>query len=464
MKDQLPATPAAPAHRALASIDEWRSFAAAHPQLTALDAFIIDVNGNAVGKRLAIADAHPAFTDGVLFSSCALFADVRGLGHNVQGMGGSDGDPDGTAQPLAGTLRSVPWARASTAQVLCSMRHITERQPLWFDPREVLQGVVARCHAERIYPVVACELEFYLVDPRRTENGGIALATLPGKSGPPRRAANLSVDALEEASAFLNGVAAAAKEQGVPASGAVAEYGIGQYEINLRHAADPLLAADHAVLLKRIIKGVAQSMGMVATFMAKPFPRQTGSGLHVHVSIADAAGVNRFGAEGGETLLQEAIAGMQALMFDSLGLCAPSFNSYRRYLGSFVPTTQDWGHNNRAVAFRVPAAQGPGRRVEHRVAGADASPHLVVAAVLAALLHGMTRHLQPTRPVAGRNLSAADPALPNGLLAALDRVEHSELLAQYIPARYLELYSELKRKEYAAFIEEFFSREYDFYL
>jgi glutamine synthetase len=116
------------------------------------------------------------------------------------------------------------------------------------------------------------------------------------------------------------------------------------------------------------------------------------------------------------------------------------------------------------VAFRIPAAHGPGRRIEHRVAGADASPHLVVAAVLAALLHGMTHHLQPTNPIEGRNLSAADPALPNGLLAALERVEQSKLLAQYIPARYLALYSELKRKEYAAFIDELFSREYDFYL
>ena len=131
MKDQLPATPAAPAHRALASIDEWRSFAAAHPQLTALDAFIIDVNGNAVGKRLAIADAHPAFTDGVLFSSCALFADVRGLGHNVQGMGGSDGDPDGTAQPASGNWFSF----LSHSQIPPGSTIVVPRNP---DPLDTL--------------------------------------------------------------------------------------------------------------------------------------------------------------------------------------------------------------------------------------------------------------------------------------------------------------------------------------
>src|SRR5580700_7173650 len=101
----------------LASLAEWQDFARSHPQLTALDAFIIDVNGNTLGKRLAVADVHRAFTEGVQFSSCALIADVRGLGHNVQGMGASDGDPDGTALPISGTLHLIPWARANAAQV-----------------------------------------------------------------------------------------------------------------------------------------------------------------------------------------------------------------------------------------------------------------------------------------------------------------------------------------------------------
>lgn len=449
---------------ALATLKEWQEFARAHPQVEALDAFIIDVNGNTLGKRLSVADAHKAFTDGVQFSSCALIADVRGLGHNVQGMGATDGDPDGTALPLTGTLHLVPWARSKVAQVLCSMRHADTHATFWFDPRVVLAEVVAQCAKADVHPVVACELEFYLLDPSRGADGGIALAALPGRGSPPRRAANLSMDAIEDSSVFLNSVAEAAAQQGVPVLGAVAEYGIGQYEVNLRHVADPVLAADHAVLLKRIVKGVAQSMGMLASFMAKPFARQPGSGLHVHVSIADESGVNRFGVEGGELLLQQAVAGMQALMFDSVGFCAPNFNSYRRYLGPFVPTTRDWGHNNRAVAFRVPAAHGAGRRVEHRVAGADASPHLVVAAILAATLHGLTKKLTPTESAVGRVQTGPDPAFPNGVLAAIERLERSSLLPAYIPERYLALFAELKRREYAAMIGELFIQEFDFYL
>jgi len=443
---------------------DWTEFITAHPDIRALDAFIIDVNGHALGKRLPLADAPKAFSDGVQFSACALVSDTRGLGHNVQGMGGSDGDPDATALPLRGTLCRAPWTHVPTAQVQCHMLDAHGQQPLWFDPRLILSGVVEQCRAAGIHPVVACELEFYLVDPRRTPEGGIQLAAPGPHASAPRRAANLSLEAVEIQAAFLSRVDQAAEAQGIPVCGSVAEYGIGQFEVNLHHVRDPLQAADHAVLLQRLIRGVAQSLGMQATFMAKPFIDQPGNGLHVHVSIEDADGVNRFGAAGGEVLLQQAIAGMQALMFDSIGLCAPNLNSHRRYLGPFVPTTHDWGHNNRSVAFRVPAAHGQARRVEHRVAGADASPHLVVAAVLASVLHGIGQGLSATPAVKGRVTKPESQEFPVGLLAALARTERSPLLARYIPERFLRLFVELKQQEYAAAMAGIFPVEYDFYL
>lgn len=443
---------------------EWSEFISANPDIRALDAFIIDVNGHTLGKRLPLADASRAFSDGVQFSACALASDTRGLGHNVQGMGGSDGDPDATARPVRGTLCRAPWTHSPTAQVMCEMRDLHSDKPLWFDPRVILASVVEQCHSVGIHPVVACELEFYLIDPRRTADGGIALAAPGPNASPPRRAANLSLEAVETQAAFLSRVDQAAAAQGIPVCGSVSEYGIGQFEVNLHHVDDPLQAADHAALLQRLIRGVAQSLGMQATFMAKPFVDQAGSGLHVHVSINDANGVNRFGAAGGETLLQQAIAGMQAMMYDSIGLCAPNHNSHRRYLGPFVPTTRDWGHNNRSVAFRVPAAHGQARRVEHRVAGADASPHLVVASVLAAMLHGISNELTATAPVEGRVTRPARQEFPVGLLAALARTGQSSLLARYMPEKFLQIYVELKQKEYATVMERIFPVEYDFYL
>jgi glutamine synthetase len=378
-------------------------------------------------------------------------------------MGTGDGDPDGTAWPLAGTLVRVPWARRPMAQLQLELRGAGDDAPLWWDPRVVLAEMIARCRAAGLHPVVACELEFYLIAPHRMAGEPVALAPLPRTGLPPRVAANLSVAALEEHAAFLDAIRAAAAVQQLPVTSAVTEYGIGQFEINLLHIADPLRAADQATLLRRLVKGVARASGFEATFIPKPFRDQPGSGFHLHVSITDAAGVNRFGAAGGETLLRQAIAGMQALTTDSLALFAPHFNAHRRYQSLFVPRTTAWGFNNRSVAFRLPIAGPEARRIEHRVAGADASPHLVVAAVLAAILHGVTGKLEPT-PEASGEVSEVLPEFEAGLLAALARLERSEVLAQYLPRRYLQAYAHVKRGEYQDLFEEILPVELDFYL
>jgi glutamine synthetase len=445
-----------------APISEWHEFRAANPDVQAIDAFIIDLNGHTAGKRLPAIDGEKLYKEGVMYSACAPLADCRGLGHNAGGMGKSDGDPDGIARPLRGYLRRVPWAATPTAQVVCQMTDAAAGKELWFDPRVILANVVGQCRAAGLHPVMACELEFYLIDPRRTADGGITLGALPGRT-PSRRAANLSLEAVEDMAGFLSRVDAAAAAQQLPVCGAVAEYGVGQYEVNLRHIADPVLAADQAVLLQRLVKGVARSLGMEATFMAKPFISEPGSGLHVHVSVVDEAGRNRFGAANGEALLRHGIGGMQALMYDSIALFAPNFNSQRRFLGPFVPSSRDWGRNNRSVAFRVPLGDGEARRIEHRVAGADASPHLALAAVLAALLHGITNRLESSAPIDGQAIGTDDADFPGDLIVALDRLERSSVLAKYIPARYLKVYSEVKRGEYGALIDTVFHREYDFY-
>jgi glutamine synthetase len=445
-----------------AQLSEWQEFRAANPDIQAIDAFIIDLNGHAAGKRIPAVDGEKLYKDGVMYSACAPLADCRGLGHNAGGMGKSDGDPDGIAKPLHGSLNRVPWAATPTAQVVCHMVDAVGGKDLWFDPRVILANVVAQCRAAGLHPVMACELEFYLLDPRRSADGGISLGALPGRT-PSRRAANLSLEAVEDMAGFLSRVDTAAAQQQLPVCGAVAEYGVGQYEVNLRHVADPVLAADQAVLLKRLVKGVARSLGMQATFMAKPFMAQPGSGLHVHVSLVDEAGRNRFGAANGEALLRSGIAGMQALMYESMALYAPNFNSQRRFLGPFVPSSRDWGHNNRSVAFRVPLGDGEARRIEHRVAGADASPHLALAGILAALLHGITNGLQSSAPIDGRSIQTDDPDFPGDLIVALDRLEGSSALAQYIPSRYLKVYAQVKRGEYGELIDAVFNREYDLY-
>jgi glutamine synthetase len=446
------------------AVSEFEGFVRSYPEVASIDAFIVDVNGQAIGKRLPVSQGRRLFQSGIAFSACAPLLDCRGRGHNPVGIGGSDGDPDGNALPLAGTLTHVPWAKSPTAQVMCAMREFGTREPLWFDQRVILENLIAECRSHGIRAVVACELEFYLVDQYRSEQGQLKLAPSPRTRTAPNRPANLSLEAIEEQADFLIQIEAAAAAQGVPLAGTVAEYGMGQYEVNLRHVSDALLAADHAVLLRRLVRGVARANGMDATFMAKPFKDQPGSGLHVHISLIDEANENRFAGAAGEPLLSQAIGGMQSLMFDSMGLFAPNFNSFRRFHGPFVPNTASWGRNNRSVAFRVPAACGPDTRIEHRVAGADASPHLVVAAVLAGVLHGISHKLAPVTPAAqGRVLAARDPSFPRTLWHALDRLEASEPLSMYFPRRYLEAYAQLKRGECETLLEDISARELDYY-
>jgi glutamine synthetase len=328
----------------------------------------------------------------------------------------------------------------------------TAAGPLWFDSRQILADIVARCHADGLFPVVACELEFYLVQ-RGADGAPMPPPTPPGGRAPD--SGHLCPQQVEAHAGLLHELHDALAAQGIEAGTIVAEYGPGQFEVNLQHGPDPMRAADDAVLLRRAAQGVAARHGLRASFMAKPYPHHPGNGLHVHVSVVDEAGRNRFGMQGGQALLEQAVAGMQALHAESMALFAPSFSAYRRLRGgAFVASRGTWGENSRAVAFRVPPGAGAGRRIEHRVAAADASPHLVMAAILAALHHGITGALEPAAPVAA----------PTDIFAAVDRLSHADRLAPYLPPRFAELFAELKRAEALDLLEQPAPREYDFYL
>lgn len=421
------------------------------PPLTRfVDAFVVDVNGMPRGKRVPAAE-FAAAGGAVAFSAGALVLDAQGAMQGPLGIGTQDGDPDAIGTTLPSTLVPVPWAGEDVAQALLHMRQAD--QPLWFDPRQILADVVARCRADGLHPVTACELEFYLVE--RDASGAPRPPSVPG-AGPDAGAGHLCLHYLEAHGAFLHSLHHALAAQGIEAGTLVSEYGPGQFEVNLPHGPDPLLAADHAVLLRRATHGVAAARGLRASFMAKPYAHHPGSGLHMHVSLVDDAGANRFGAPGGEALLRHAVAGLQMLQPESMAFFAPSFSAYRRFKpGAFVAGAGTWGENSRAVAFRLPPGGPSSRRIEHRIACADASPHLALAAMLAGLHHGITRGLTPT--------SSGQP-IPGNIFAALDALEAATALADYLPPRFASLFAALKRAEAAALLEPVSQRELDFYL
>ena len=446
---------------------EVEAFLARHPATRFLDAVMFDLVGNSIGKRYPMRDAGKVYESGVAFCAGITTLDARGACWDVNGIGFSDGDPDAISWPVPGTLVPVPWASEPTAQVLIQPRHPTDADGWWFDPRAILGRVARRFEPLGLRPVVACELEFYLIESTRAADGSIRPAASRVTGAPNDAPRVLGLAKLDEWAALLAEIDDACAAQGVPAGAATAEYGGAQFEVNLAHVDDPVAAADHALLLRRIVKGAAARHGLDATFMSKPFGDQSGSGLHIHLSLVDSQGGNVFDERrpDGERRLGHAIAGLQATAWDAMAIFAPNLNAYRRFGPNlFVPVNTSWGLNNRSVAFRVPAGGGASRRIEHRIAGAEANPYLVMAAVLAGVHHGLVGQLDPGPPAEGNAGETADPDMPARLWTALDRIERSGILADYLGDRYPKAYADIKRAEFDAFMSAVLPREYDWYL
>lgn len=430
-----------------------------------IDALCVDTNGGLRGKRLPRADFEK-LERGRLNLPQAVFAlSVKGEALDGGGRGISDGDPDGYCYPVRSTFAPMPWAFQPSAQVLLGMCD-SEGTALDIDPRRLLNDVVSRVRALGYTPVVAFELEFYLLQKGAEKSISfrpqpVALRNLAGGTC----SQNYGVDVLDDYAEVLETIASYAAAMGVPGRAVSAESGVGQFEINLSHVADPILAADHALLLRQAVKKAADAHGLAATFMAKPFGDQPGSGMHVHMSLLDGQGANAFDPSHAAPQLEHAIAGLQALMPGSLAFLAPNVNAFRRFRpGSFAPVNRSWGYDNRSVALRVPRSEPASSRIEHRVAGADANPLLVMACILAGAIHGMESQLTPTAPATGNNNIEDDPTFPANFAAALLATENDIDLARYFGRNYLHFYSDLKRRELAAFMNEYSEKEYQWFL
>jgi glutamine synthetase len=334
------------------------------------------------------------------------------------------------------------------------------------DPRHVLAKVLERYRSLALTAVIAVELEFYLVDLERTACGGLQPPCLPLSGRRESRTQINSMADLAEYSALLTAIAAAGESQQVPTGTALAEYGPGQFEVNLHHVADPLAACDQTIRLKRLVKAIALQHGMEATFMAKPYADMAGSGAHVHVSVLDATGGNVFTSVDplGSEPLRHAIGGLSRSMADAMLVFAPNANSYRRYRPeAYVPLRPSWGYNNRGVALRIPVSDAANRRVEHRVAGADANPYLLVAAVLAGMLEGLEQRVDPGPPVTGNAYRDAPVELPRQWPDAVAAFERSEFIRDYFGERFARLYATTRRGEFEAFESHITARECEWY-
>jgi glutamine synthetase len=445
---------------------EFDALCKAHPDLQYVDAVLADLIGVLRGKRMPVAEAAKLFDIGMQIPHSIYLMDANGEMTNPLGRGYGDGDPDGTAWPIPGTLSRVWGEGPSRAQMLMTLRDLNGvADPA--EPRAALERVLERFAALKLKPVCALELEFYLIDPKRAD-GGAPLPPLDPRSGKREKVASVyGIDDLDRYEVFLSALTAAAVAQNIPVSATSKEYSPGQFEANLRHQTDALRAADHAVFLKQIIKAAARSAGFEASFMAKPYVDSAGTGLHIHMSLIDDQGRNVFdnGTTEGSDLIRHTIAGLQTLMPESMALFAPNVNSYRRFQPDmFAPVNRRWGVNNRSAGLRIPVGPSDARRIEHRVAGADANPYFALAAVLAGALHGLSAKRDPGPAAIGNVSREPDMALPFSIDDALNRLENAPVLTSYIGEETLTLYRETKRIEAQRLRRIITTPEYEWYL
>jgi glutamine synthetase len=434
---------------------ELQRFLADHPDVRFFDAFLNDLNTVERGKRIDRANIAGVFKRGMPLPGSMFALDIEGGTVEDTGLGFADGDADRPCMPIPGTLVNVPWQSDGIAQLQLTM-HEQDGSPFFGDPRHLLANVVARFRRLSLTPVVAIEYEFYLVDSERDAAGQPQPPKGPLTGRREYRTQINSMTDLNEYSSLLAEIDRVCRLQNVPTTSALAEYGPGQYEVNLAHAPDALRVCDEALRFKRIVKSVARAQGCEATFLSKPYRDMAGSGLHIHVSLRDDAGRNIFAAASpfDSAPLRHVIAGTLNTLADGMALCAPGPNSYRRFRSeAYVPLHPTWSINNRGSAIRVPASDPDNLRIEHRLAGADANPYLVLAWVLAGMLHGLENRLEPPAVLTGNAyLQEGDP-LPTNWPAAVDRFAASEFSRTVLGDKFVNLYTAVKRAE----MEEFHS-------
>jgi glutamine synthetase len=436
-----------------------------NPDIEVLEAFVIDANGVPRGKWIPRERALDVLAKGMAMPRSVYALDVWGRDVNTAGLAQGTGDPDGLCFPILGTLSRVPWLKRPTAQVLLGMRD-PDGQGFYGDPRQVLANVLRGFQKIGLTPVVATELEFYLIDPLRSALDPVRPPNSREGRWHTGQTQVLSISELQDFEDVFHGIASTARAQGIPADTTVRENGPGQYEINLNHVADALKAADYAVLLKRIVKGVARANELDATFMAKPYGDQAGSGMHVHFSLIDEAGRNVYAGEDGPSeALFHSVGGLLENMGESMAVFAPHANSYRRLRPSeHAPTYASWGFDNRSAAVRVITASKPATRIEHRVAGADVNPYLALAMILNAALSGMKERRNPGGAITGDDHAISHEPLPVNWDYALSQFSRSTFAYATLGPKYRALFSACKAQELAEFAIRVTDVEYDAYI
>lgn len=373
-------------------------------------------------------------------------------------------DPDMDLRPDANTIRIVPWAADPTASVIQDCFYF-DGTPVKMSPRYVLRRVLDLYKDKGWQPIVAPEVEFYLVKPNLDPD--YPLEPPVGRSGRQETVRQaFSIDAVNEFEPLFEEMYDFCEAQNIEIDTLIHEGGAGQVEINFVHG-DALDLADQAFLFKRTVRETAFRHKMYATFMAKPMAKEPGSALHLHQSVVDTeTGENIFSDKNGEPtdLFYSFIAGLQKYIPQSILLFAPYVNSYRRFARWLsAPINVQWGFDNRTVGFRVPRSEPDARRVENRVPGADVNPYIAIATSLACGYLGMIEGLKPSDPV-DTSAYEMEHGIPRDLFSALDHLKGCKGIQDALGEKFIEVFCAVKEQEHETFFQVISAWEREFLL
>ena len=426
-------------------------------------AAVVDLNGCLRGKRYAETALEKLLKSEIRMPISSLGVDI--WGDDVLGnlLVLQNGDQDGICKPTNGRVLPITTSDDFSGIVPMWMS-LEDGNPFAADPRHALALVLDRYASIGLTPVVATELEFYLVDSK-----GRRAKPIPRARG----AASMqgediySLSELTELSPFFDDLYEMSEACGIIPDAAISEGGPGQFEINLNHVADALKAADNAFFFKEIVKICARKHAMAASFMSKPYEDQAGSGLHVHFSVLDEDGVNVFddGTSSGSATMTNAVGGLINSMCEMTLVFAPHLNSYKRLTpGSLAPSKAAWGYENRTAAIRIPGGPNTARRIEHRVAGADTNPYLVLAAVLGAAFIGIEEKLSAPTPLSGDAHKSDGKNLPFSWNAAISEFESGAFSQRIFEPSLRSMFVSCKNQELNKFSKKISDFEYEAYL
>jgi glutamine synthetase len=447
-----------------ATLDEALEFLAKYPDVKGIDVVMTDCHGIGRGKIIRRHELESLYLSGRAIPGSMFGQDVTGDDVSDSGVVLHDGGADQRCWPVPGTLGFMP--HLNRGQVLVSMFE-ADGTPFHADPRLALVRQVEAARHAGFAPMGAFEIEFYLVDNERDAQGRYQPAryALTGRRSLNRN--TMSVDELDEMSPFFDMIYEGAEHLDLPLEAVISEYSVGQYELTIRYR-DLLRAADDAIIAKRLIRSAARRFGMEACFMAKPFGQESGSGMHLHLSLENADGDNFYADQpSGELspLMLHSIGGIRQTIGDTMLVLAPFLNSWRRFASAvYSPASDTWGFENRTVALRVPDTSAKARHFEHRVAGVDANPYLVAAVTLAGALKGIAEGCDPGPAAEGNSYNGDHVSdLPRTWLEAIDRLEGSSFIRDVFGPSLHQGFVAIKRAEYQRLALEVSDVEWDLY-